>query len=79
MKKICSISLNMKQDSFQLSTSYFRPLANPILPFTAVIYRFSYQARVFVPGKPFQSSLKFEDEAGAYQGQTLRKIRKLPP
>jgi hypothetical protein len=31
--------------------------------FTAVIYGFSLQARVFVPGKPFQPSLMFVGEA----------------
>ncbi len=42
------------------------PGANPIKRFTAVIYIFSYQARVLVPGKRFQPSLMFAGKAGAY-------------
>ncbi len=38
--------------------------------FTAVIYGFSLQARVFVPGKPFQLSLVFVGNAGAYLSET---------
>ncbi len=34
--------------------------------FMAVIYGFSYSARVFLPGKPFQPSLMFAGKAGAY-------------
>ncbi len=34
--------------------------------FTAVIYGFSYEAKVFVPGKPFQPSLMFAGKAKAY-------------
>ncbi len=39
-----------------------------------VIYGFSKEARVFVPGKPLQPSLMLAGKAGAYpseQGQTL--------
>jgi hypothetical protein len=32
---------------------------NVIKLFTVVIYEYSYKARVFVPGRPFQSSLIF--------------------
>jgi hypothetical protein len=39
---------------------------NSIKLFTTVIYGFSKQARVFVPGKPFQPSLMFAGKAGAY-------------
>jgi hypothetical protein len=34
--------------------------------FTAVIYKFSLLARVFVLGNPFQPSLMFAGKAGAY-------------
>ena len=40
--------------------------ANVIKLFTAVIYKFSYSVRVFVPGKIFQPSLMFVGKAGAY-------------
>ncbi len=33
--------------------------------FTAVIYEFLLQVRVYVPGKPFQRSLMFEGKAGS--------------
>ncbi len=43
--------------------------------FTAVIYGFSSQAAVFVPGKPLQPSLMFADKARAYPSEaTLRKL-----
>ncbi len=45
--------------------------ANPIKLFTAVIYDFSLQARVFVPGKPFQSSLMFAGKAGVTRVKLL--------
>jgi hypothetical protein len=35
------------------------PGANVIKLFTAISYEFLYQARAFVPGKLFQSSLMF--------------------
>jgi hypothetical protein len=35
-------------------------MANPLKLFKAVIYEFSYEARVFVHGKPFQPSLRPE-------------------
>jgi hypothetical protein len=44
--------------------------------FTAVIYRFSLKARVFVPGKPFQPSLMFVGKAKARVTRRLEK--KLP-
>ncbi len=34
--------------------------------FTAVSYAFSYEARAFIPGKPFQPSLMFAGKARAY-------------
>jgi hypothetical protein len=34
--------------------------------FAVVIYGFSLQARVFVPGKPLEPSLMFADKDGAY-------------
>jgi hypothetical protein len=37
----------------------YAPVPNVIKLFTVVSYDFSYQARVFVPGKPFQPSLMF--------------------
>jgi hypothetical protein len=37
--------------------------------FTAVIYEFFKQARVFVPGKPFKPSLMFVDKDGAYRSE----------
>jgi hypothetical protein len=40
--------------------------ANPIKKFTAVIYGFSYAARVFVLGKPFEPNLMFAGKAKAY-------------
>ena len=36
---------------------------------TAVIYWFHNKARVFVSGKPFQSSLMFAGKAGAYPSE----------
>jgi hypothetical protein len=42
------------------------PGTNVIKHFTAVSYAFSQQARSFVPGKPFQSSLIIAGKAGAY-------------
>ncbi len=42
------------------------PGANVIKHFTVVSYDFSFKARAFVPGKPFQPSLMFVDKAGAY-------------
>ncbi len=47
-------------------------ISGTIKLFTAVIYgftRFNVQARVFVPGKPFQPSLIFESEAGKYPSE----------
>ncbi len=44
-------------------------MANVIKLFTAVSYDFSYQARAFVPGKPFQPSLMFAGKAGAYPSE----------
>ncbi len=40
---------------------------------TAVIYKFLYQAKVFVPWKPFQLSLMFGCEARAYSSGALFK------
>jgi len=45
--------------------------ANHIKPFTAVIYGFSYKARVF-PGKPFRPSLMFVGLPGT-NSSLLRK------
>jgi hypothetical protein len=42
------------------------PGANPIKLFTVVIYGFSSQVRVSVPGKPFQPSLILWVRPGAY-------------
>ena len=50
--------------------------ANPIKPFTAVIYEFLEQARVFLPGKPFQPSLMFAGKARAYPRVEILKGRK---
>jgi hypothetical protein len=38
----------------------------PFKTFTATIYEFSLQARVFAPDKPFQPNLMFIGKAGAY-------------
>ncbi len=35
-----------------------------------IIYKCSYKARVFVPGKPFQPSFTIVSKAGAYQSET---------
>jgi len=35
----------------------------------AVIYGFPEEAKVFVPGKPFQPSLMFAGKAGAYPSE----------
>ncbi len=43
-----------------------KPEAIVIKLFTAVSYDFSLKARVFVPGKPFQSSLMLAVRPGAY-------------
>ncbi len=48
------------------------PGANPMTLFTPVIYRFSLQARVFVPGKTFQPSLMFAGKARAYPSDAPR-------
>ncbi len=37
--------------------------------FLSVIYEFSYKARAFVLGKPFQPSQMFSDKAGAYPSE----------
>jgi hypothetical protein len=37
--------------------------------FTDVIYKFSYQAKVFAPGKPFQPSLMFVGKAIVYPNE----------
>jgi hypothetical protein len=42
------------------------PGACAIKLFTVLIYGFSYQARVFVLGKPFEVGLMFMGKAGAY-------------
>jgi len=42
------------------------PGNNVIKLFTPAIFRFSYQARVFVPGRPFQLSLLFAGKAKTY-------------
>ncbi len=44
------------------------PSVNPVKLFTAVIYDFSQKARVFVPGKPYQTSLMC---VGKARGQLL--------
>ncbi len=36
---------------------------DPITHFTPVIYKYAQKARVFVPGRPFQSSLIFARKA----------------
>ncbi len=43
-------------------------MGNLIKLFTSVILGFLLQSRVFVPGKPFQSSQMFPGKAGAYPG-----------
>ncbi len=45
------------------SFSTLTPVAKPIKLFTAVIYGFFYQTRVFLPGKPFQACLIFVGKA----------------
>ncbi len=42
------------------------PGNNVIKLFTPAIYGFSYHARVFVPGRPFQLSLLFAGKARTY-------------
>ncbi len=44
--------------------------------FTTVNYGLPYKTRVFVPGKPFQSSLKFAGKAGAYPSEALERLAK---
>ena len=43
-----------------------RPAPNVIKLFTAMIYEWSYKARVFVPGIPFRHCLMFASNAGTY-------------
>ncbi len=42
-----------------------RPGLSVVILFNAVMYTFSYKARVFVPGKPLQPSLMSAGKAGA--------------
>jgi len=44
--------------------------ANVIKLYTAVIYEFSYFARVFVPRKPFKDSIVLAGKEGAYLSET---------
>ncbi len=46
-----------------------QPETNPIKLFKAVIYGSLLQARVFAPAKPFQPSLMFAGETGAYPSE----------
>jgi hypothetical protein len=48
------------------AASILQPGANVLKLFTAVIYGFSLQARVFVPSKPLEPSLMFAEKDGAY-------------
>jgi hypothetical protein len=43
----------------------------------SVIYKFSYQASVFVPGAPFQPSIIFDGKAGAYPSEATFKCSSL--
>jgi hypothetical protein len=40
-----------------------------IQKFTSVIFKFSYKARAFVAGKPFQLSLSFDGKYETYKGE----------
>jgi hypothetical protein len=58
--------VNLRQKSFMRSTHGLNPIPKVVKLFMAVIYEYSYQARVFVLGKPLQSSLIFWVRPGAY-------------
>jgi len=49
------------------------PVANGIKLFTAVRYKFSQEARVFILGRPFQQSLLFVGKARAYLSEAPYK------
>ncbi len=52
----------------------FLAWANPIKLSTTVIYGFSYQARVFVAGKPFHPSLIFGGKTEVYPSEAPFKL-----
>jgi hypothetical protein len=45
------------------------PGPNVIKLFMSVIYKCPYKARVFIAGKPFQPSLMFASQTGAYPSE----------
>ncbi len=53
-------------DDMCVCVSVCTSVPNAIKLFTHITYKFSKQARAFVSGKPFQSSLIFIGKAGAY-------------
>ncbi len=55
----------------------FGPGVNVIKLFTAVIYKFSEKARLFVSCKPFKDSIVFVGEAGVYNSETAFKCSTL--
>jgi hypothetical protein len=66
MESHCSTAVKLKKiNDNKLKDSG----ANVIKLITAVSYVFSYQARVFVPCKPFQDSIVFASKAGAYPSE----------
>ncbi len=53
------------------------PGINVVKLFTAVSYKFSWQASVFVSCKPFKDSIVFDGKEGAYTSETILKCSTL--